>query len=395
MPQIQIPDFVGQNQAYAQERQNALLTKSRLATAGLQQQQMGLQNQQMGMETQNMARSMQKRAELEALLAQSQNPERDGYEWAKRNDPELANKLAANYVSRFAAKARLDPKNAAMELENATGEKIELGNRFSKLPVEGGEAYVDNFSGHVFQPSNAKELADIRNDFATKMQEMKGEQARELYGARAEADSLKLKQQQEFTASENEKNRQNQIKAAGISQAGANQRAELSNRTRLEAATIGKPDKPLSGEASKVFSIATTMQPEIEQLKAAFKKDYRGSLIGIVSGTNRKLRKLAENVADKVGRIRSGGAVNPNEENRFMNQLGSWMDIPFGNSNDAISALDGLLAESRQITSGIDPKGTRMPAAAAGTPNRRIGDTGWNDAKESRYQELLRKRGGQ
>lgn len=159
--------------------QNALLTKSRLASAGLDQQQQGMQNQQM-------AQGMQKRAELEAVLRSSQNPERDGYEWAKRNDPELATKLGANYISRFAQKARLDPKNAAMELENATGERIELGNRYSKLPIDGGEAYVDNFSGYVFQPSNAKELAQVRANFAMELEKLRQDGRKELEGLKTD-----------------------------------------------------------------------------------------------------------------------------------------------------------------------------------------------------------------
>lgn len=138
------------------------------------------------MQNQAMSQDLAKRAELEALLRTSQNPERDGYEWAKRNDPNLADKLSTNYIQRFAAKARLDPKNAAMELENATGEKIELGNRYSKLPIEGGEAYVDNFSGHVFQPSNAKELAQIRADFAAELEKQKQEGRKEIEAIRAE-----------------------------------------------------------------------------------------------------------------------------------------------------------------------------------------------------------------
>jgi hypothetical protein len=115
--------------------------------------------------------------------------------------------------------------------------------------------------------------------------------------------------------------------------------------------------KPLSGDAAKVLTIATTMIPEIEQLKAAFQNDYRGSVSGILTGTNRELSKLVDQVADKVGRLRSGGAINKDEEARFMRQISSVMDLAFGNSADAISALDGLITEANMVADSMNPSG--------------------------------------
>jgi hypothetical protein len=115
--------------------------------------------------------------------------------------------------------------------------------------------------------------------------------------------------------------------------------------------------KPLSGDAAKVLTIATTMIPEINQLKAAFEKDYRGSVTGILTGTNRELSKLVDQVADKVGRLRSGGAINKDEEARFKRQISSVMDLAFGDSTSAIAALDGLITEANMVASSIDPYG--------------------------------------
>jgi len=114
--------------------------------------------------------------------------------------------------------------------------------------------------------------------------------------------------------------------------------------------------KPLSGEASKIYSIATSMIPEIQQLKQAFKTNYKSSVSGIVSKTDRRLVKLVDQVADKVGRLRSGGAVNKDEEARFKRQIASFGDILFGRPEDAIRALDALIGEAQSVAQGIRPQ---------------------------------------
>lgn len=116
-------------------------------------------------------------------------------------------------------------------------------------------------------------------------------------------------------------------------------------------------NKPLSAEAAKVNAIATTIKPEIEQLKDAFRRDYRGSVLGITSGTNRGLSKLVDQVADKVGRLRSGGAINKDEEARFKRQIASVMDLAFGSSEGAIAALDGILTEADAVSSAMKAQG--------------------------------------
>lgn len=124
--------------------------------------------------------------------------------------------------------------------------------------------------------------------------------------------------------------------------------------TEIAAAKAGL-GKPLSGDAAKVLSIADSVQPEIERIKQAFQGNYKKSLKGIVFGTDRELAKLVDNVADKVGRLRSGGAINKEEEKRFKKQIASFMDLGFGTQAQAISALDGILTEAQQVSQGINP----------------------------------------
>lgn len=133
--------------------------------------------------------------------------------------------------------------------------------------------------------------------------------------------------------------------------------------SEILAQKSGVLTKPLSGDASKVLSIATTVQPEIEKLKQVFSQSYKKSVKGIVLGTDRELVKLVDNVADKVGRLRSGGAINKEEETRFKRQIASFMDIPFGTSEGAITALNGILTEAQQVANGINPYESKLEDA--------------------------------
>jgi hypothetical protein len=126
--------------------------------------------------------------------------------------------------------------------------------------------------------------------------------------------------------------------------------------------------KPLSGEAAKLKGIADTVVPELSKLKQQFEQDYKGSVRGIVVGTNRELSKLVDNIADKIGRLRSGGAINKDEEKRFKGQIASWKDLAFGNKNEALLALDGIMAEALTVQKGISPyqnQGSNDPSAIA------------------------------
>ena len=136
-----------------------------------------------------------------------------------------------------------------------------------------------------------------------------------------------------------------------------------------QSQAYGQNPSKLSGDAAKVQAIASTMIPEINALKQRFQQNYKGALTGFLTGTDRELVKLIDQVADKVGRLRSGGAVNADEEERFKRQIASFMDLPFGNSQQAIDALDGLINEAQQVSSSIDPyyQGSNMQSTGGGT----------------------------
>ena len=137
----------------------------------------------------------------------------------------------------------------------------------------------------------------------------------------------------------------------------------LEQRIKLAEATAGA--KPMSAEASKVSSIAETLVPEARQLQEAIRTGGREAILGILTGTDTNLARLADNVADKVGRLRSGGAVNPSEEERFKGQLARWGDIRTGDTKAAIDAIDRLIGEAETVRGGMQrgQQGTAAPPA--------------------------------
>lgn len=126
-------------------------------------------------------------------------------------------------------------------------------------------------------------------------------------------------------------------------------------RQRNQMTSPTKPVKPLSAEASKLSSITKTVQGEIETLMGFYEQNYKKSVAGIVTGTDRELVKLADQIADKIGRLRSGGAINKEEEARFMRQIASKADLLFGDKESALRALEGYLEEAKQVANSIQP----------------------------------------
>lgn len=128
MPQIQIPDFVGQNQAFEQARQNQMLNISRLRAGALEQ---GEQQ-----------RTIQKRNELESLLRATPEPERDraAFEWSKVNDQALHGRLAMRSIQKLQTQLGLNPQGALASFENATGERLQYdpAGGLVRVPMDDG-----------------------------------------------------------------------------------------------------------------------------------------------------------------------------------------------------------------------------------------------------------------
>ena len=117
------------------------------------------------------------------------------------------------------------------------------------------------------------------------------------------------------------------------------------------------PVKGLSGDASKLLSISWTLQDDISAMNKAFQDNYEGAIAGMKSGTNKRLMDLADQIADKVGRLRSGGAVNADEEKRFMRLIATLRGAAFSNASEAMQTLNSLAREGAIIAEAMDPGG--------------------------------------
>lgn len=116
--------------------------------------------------------------------------------------------------------------------------------------------------------------------------------------------------------------------------------------------------KNLSGDASKVLAISTTLPTDIQKIKDIINKmGYKKAILAYKSGTNRELVKLVNSAADKVGRLRSGGAINKVEEKRFKQQFISLGDLFSGDITEATNSLDRIVDEADSVSLFMDPTG--------------------------------------
>ncbi len=332
----------------------------------------------------------------------------------------LSNRLramqeAAENFGESVAGTREAQRKAKMETEDraAMAKSRAIQDRAGEAQATAAEMTLQDFKGRQAAKTEAEGLAGQIQDFGQAVPDSTIEAEGALPGFQREqsmrpvgdttaqalqdriraswmnADARAKGETSAFTAADVQKKRAEEMETKAASLAGGARKKETEDRAyalderkvkvqEREAAAKEKEatqkvtgQKPLSGDAAKVKAIATTMIPEIQKLQEKFRTDYKKSLSGFVSGTDRELVKLIDQIADKVGRLRSGGAVNKDEEARFKKQLGSTMDIMFGNSEDAIGALDGLLGEAGIVLQGIEPNAEvpssiRRPAAKVG-----------------------------
>jgi len=143
------------------------------------------------------------------------------------------------------------------------------------------------------------------------------------------------------------------------------------NNARIKAMLAPKPvnpAKPLSQESAKVLAIASTLQDDIDKMKGEFTRNYAGAIGGMKSGTNTGLIKLADQISDKVGRLRSGGAITTDEEARFKGLIFKLRDVAFSSPEEANGVLDDLFKEAAFVAEGIDPGGVARKRIRATLP---------------------------
>jgi len=141
---------------------------------------------------------------------------------------------------------------------------------------------------------------------------------------------------------------------------------EIAQAKEMRDAIVAKAPKTLSGDAAKTYAIASTMQPELQALRQAYVEQGVAASRGISKGTNRVLIDLVDSISDKIGRLRSGGAIGEVEAERFLSQIHHWTNsLPFSGPQDSIKGIDRLMRESQLVIQGIDPTGSMSGGKSA------------------------------
>lgn len=107
------------------------------------------------------------------------------------------------------------------------------------------------------------------------------------------------------------------------------------------------PNTPLSGEGAKLFTIATGAFPQISALKQQVLNDETFIAPAIF---NTKLRTLKSDLVDRIGRLRSGGAITSDEDERFLiSNIPTFRD----SKEERLRKLDVLESEFRTLGESI------------------------------------------
>lgn len=127
----------------------------------------------------------------------------------------------------------------------------------------------------------------------------------------------------------------------------------------------GTGGSALSGDTAKLYAITSTLPNDLARLTEKFKKIKGRTAIGeALLGTDPELSRLIDQISDKVGRLRSGGAINVDEAKRFKAQLIRKGDLLTGNLNAGLQALKDVELEANSITANLKgaPGGARIQA---------------------------------
>ena len=131
-------------------------------------------------------------------------------------------------------------------------------------------------------------------------------------------------------------------------------------KKKAEAAAKGAKEKGLSGDAAKTFEIARGGLDNIGQLR---QKIEEGANLLAPSIFDRQSSALIEDLADSLGRLRSGGAINADEEKRFKELVPSALDA----YETKLFKLDQLQKKFQSIGESIAP--SRIQELIGGTPS--------------------------
>lgn len=156
------------------------------------------------------------------------------------------------------------------------------------------------------------------------------------------------------------------------------QRALIAREERMQEKEIDKEyrnvlneaKRGFSGDKAKVMAAAKDIDDGIPELKKILSgDDWRSKALGISLGTNREGKKLLLRLTDSYGRLKSGGAINKDEESRFDELFLSAKDALLQGKDSLMRDLDALQSYANYIKNKtIPPIQLKSEADAEGLP---------------------------
>ena len=146
-------------------------------------------------------------------------------------------------------------------------------------------------------------------------------------------------------------------------------KGEVARNPKLMAAT-----KPLSADSAKVLEIASGGTGQIDELRNLYGNVTNPNISGLLpnaiqSEGVQKIEFLKQDLADRIGRLRSGGAINSGEEARFMQFLPK--------AGDSDSTVKFKLGKLQSAFDNV--KDTIRPGAG---PSESVSDPGFMEASK-------------
>lgn len=129
--------------------------------------------------------------------------------------------------------------------------------------------------------------------------------------------------------------------------------------------------KPLSSDASKLYGYTSTGLRNVEAVQSLIDKMGAREFIVRYKAGDPSVKPFVDDLADTVGRIRSGGAVNSEEATRFVERFVSGLNLLWDNSGSIKQMLWSTRQEflDTQTKMGIDTSGyTATPTSSTPAP---------------------------
>lgn len=115
--------------------------------------------------------------------------------------------------------------------------------------------------------------------------------------------------------------------------------------------------KPLSGEAAKTLASSDSVSSSISYIQEKIRSSQEtGVSLKIMAKTDPTLARYITMGTDSLGRLKSGGAINNDEDKRFNKLINSSWDS-LAEAEEVASSLDVISSFSNGIANGMDPSG--------------------------------------